>query len=421
MNSLFQVVFTGQLLPGVNPEQAARDFAAVFKIPEEKAWRLILDKHEHVLKREVNEANADRYREVLEEVGLTVRVEPAGTPLEGTPAGAMAANADAAAPPMGVATEPGLSGVAVGTTSGASPEPGYTENPYAPPNADLTPPRADDDGPMTGPHGVPAGHGWSWIKEAYALFRSKPGTWMLAIVLMYGISFVVGLVPVLGSLVGFVLGPIFIGGLMTGARATDRGGRTRVGMVFDAFSTHGTQLALVGLLYLAGFVVVVLAAALVAMGAGVVSSAGLEALSSNDPEALASAMAPTALLLLMLIAMALVIPLVMAYWFAPALVVLEDLGAVEAMKASFQGCWRNIVPFLVYGLALMGIVLLLAIVVGLLAGGAAALGPAGSVIGVLLVIAMVPLMLAYAVVIVVSQYTGYRDIFHHPGSRGTLV
>jgi hypothetical protein len=59
MNRLFQVVFTGQLLPGVNPEQAARDFAAVFKIPEEKAWRLILDQHEHVLKREVNEANAE--------------------------------------------------------------------------------------------------------------------------------------------------------------------------------------------------------------------------------------------------------------------------------------------------------------------------------------------------------------------------
>jgi uncharacterized membrane protein len=243
---------------------------------------------------------------------------------------------------------------------------------------------------------------------------------MLAVVLMYGISFVVGLLPVLGSLVGFVLGPIFVGGLMTGARALDRDGRARAGMVFDAFSTHGTQLALVGLLYLAGFIMIIFAAGLVAMGAGVVSSAGLEALSSNDPEALAAAMAPTALLLLMLIAMALVIPLVMAYWFAPALVVLEDMGAVEAMKASFQGCWRNIVPFLVYGLALMGIVMLLAIVVSLFAGGAAALGPAGSVIGALLVITMVPLMIAYAVVIVVSQYTGYRDIFRQPGD-GTLV
>jgi uncharacterized membrane protein len=192
--------------------------------------------------------------------------------------------------------------------------------------------------------------------------------------------------------------------------------------VFDAFSSHGTQLALVGLLYLLGFILVVFAAGLVAMGAGVLSSAGLEALSSNDPEVLASAMAPTALLLLMLIAMALIIPLVMAYWFAPALVVLEDMGAVDAMKTSFQGCWRNVVPFLVYGLALMGVIMLFAILMTVVVGGAAAaLGSAGSVIGVLAAIAMVPLMLAYAVVIVVSQYTGYRDIFRQPGNGGTLM
>jgi uncharacterized membrane protein len=418
MNRLFQVVFTGQLLPGVNPEQAARDFAAVFKIPEEKAWRLILDQHEHVLKREVNEANADRYREVLEEVGLLVRVEPAGTPLEGEPSGdAVADGSDAGDAAAGTDAELGFSSPAAESSLRVEPD-----NPYAPPGADLTPPRGDGDGPMTGPHAVPAGHGWSWIKDAYALFRSKPGTWMLAILLMYGISFVVGLVPVLGSLVGFVLGPIFIGGLMIGARVLDQDGRARAGMVFDAFSSHGTQLALVGLLYLLGFILVVFAAGLVAMGAGVLSSAGLEALSSNDPEVLASAMAPTALLLLMLIAMALIIPLVMAYWFAPALVVLEDMGAVDAMKTSFQGCWRNVVPFLVYGLALMGVIMLFAILMTVVVGGAAAaLGSAGSVIGVLAAIAMVPLMLAYAVVIVVSQYTGYRDIFRQPGNGGTLM
>jgi hypothetical protein len=394
----------------------------VFKIPEEKAWRLILDQHEHVLKREVNEANADRYREVLEEVGLLVRVEPAGTPLESDPD--LAAGADRADPATASGAtadfdaEPAVQGAAAGSAPGGA-EP---DNPYAPPTADLTPPRADDDGPMTGPHAVPAAHGWAWIKEAYALFRSKPSTWMLAILLMYGISFVVGLVPVLGSLVGFVLGPIFIGGLMTGARVLDRNGRARAGMVFDAFSTHGTQLALVGLLYLLGFIVIVFAAGLIAMSAGVLSTAGMDALSSNDPDALASAMAPTALLLLVLIAMALIIPLVMAYWFAPALVVLEDMSAIEAMKMSFFGCWRNVVPFLVYGLALMGMVMLFGILLSLVVGGvAAALGPVGSVIAGFLLIAMVPVMLAYAVVIVVSQYTGYRDIFRPSSGGGTLV
>ncbi len=36
MSAQYQVVFTGQLKPGTNGEQAARDFAAVFKVPDEK-------------------------------------------------------------------------------------------------------------------------------------------------------------------------------------------------------------------------------------------------------------------------------------------------------------------------------------------------------------------------------------------------
>ena len=43
------------------------------------------------------------------------------------------------------------------------------------------------------------------------------------------------------------------------------------------------------------------------------------------------------LLLALLFLMLLLIPLVMAYWFAPVLVVLEDMQAMEAMKLSFTG------------------------------------------------------------------------------------
>jgi len=76
----------------------------------------------------------------------------------------------------------------------------------------------------------------------------------------------------------------------------------------------------------------------------------------------------------------------MAVWFAAPLVVFHDLGAVEAMKASFTGCLRNIVPFLVYGIA------------GL----------------VLSVVATIPLGLGWLVlgpVVAASVYTSYRDIY----------
>jgi uncharacterized membrane protein len=76
----------------------------------------------------------------------------------------------------------------------------------------------------------------------------------------------------------------------------------------------------------------------------------------------------------------------MALWFAPALVVFHELGAVEAMKQSFTGCLRNIVPFLVYGVILIVPAFIASIPLGL---GWLVLGP----------------------VTAASIYTAYRDIY----------
>jgi uncharacterized membrane protein len=79
------------------------------------------------------------------------------------------------------------------------------------------------------------------------------------------------------------------------------------------------------------------------------------------------------------------VPLVMSVWFAPALAALHDLTAFEAMKLSFRGCLRNVLPFLVYGLAFV----------------------------VLAVLATLPMALGWLVltpVMFCSVYASYRDI-----------
>ena len=75
-----------------------------------------------------------------------------------------------------------------------------------------------------------------------------------------------------------------------------------------------------------------------------------------------------------------------AHWFAPALVVFHQLGPVEAMKDSFLGCLRNVLPFLVYGIMFTLLAILATIPLGL---GWLVLGP----------------------VTVASIYTAYRDIY----------
>jgi uncharacterized membrane protein len=88
----------------------------------------------------------------------------------------------------------------------------------------------------------------------------------------------------------------------------------------------------------------------------------------------------------LLVFFALVIPVYMAMWFAPALVVFHESTASRAMMQSFRGCLRNLVPFVVYGLMLMVLGIFASIPFGL---GWLVLGP--TMVG--------------------SVYAGYRDIY----------
>jgi uncharacterized membrane protein len=84
--------------------------------------------------------------------------------------------------------------------------------------------------------------------------------------------------------------------------------------------------------------------------------------------------------------LALLLPLFMALWFAPALAVFHQQGPAEAMKNSFVACLKNVVPFLLYSVILLLLTFVASIPFGL---GWLVLGP----------------------VLAASLYTSYRDIF----------
>lgn len=73
-------------------------------------------------------------------------------------------------------------------------------------------------------------------------------------------------------------------------------------------------------------------------------------LGSGSLESMMNSQGLLMLALVALISMALVIPALMAIWFAPALIVIHDVDPAAAIKMSFKGCLRNMIPFLVYGL-----------------------------------------------------------------------
>ncbi|MEA3277636.1 MAG: BPSS1780 family membrane protein [Pseudomonadota bacterium] len=355
MENRLKIIYSGDLQPHVRAEETIQRFAAAFKVPTAKARSLILSEKRLVLKKDLDEAAAERYRAALEKIGLVVHIEP---------------------------SEPEAEGAEEART------PERPVNPYAPPSSDLRREPEATNGDMTGPVAVPAGHGWRWITRGFWHFKRNALAWMLALVVFYAITIVLSLVPILGTFAATFLGPVFTAGFMIGAHEQQNGREFRLEHLFAGFSNNGGQLALVGVLVVAGALIISVGMALLLGGSIAAQMVGMdpEAFQAQDPELVAEMLGPS-LLIPLLAGMLFFIPLAMAAFFAPALVSLDDLSAVSAMKLSFVGCLKNILPFLVYGIMAM----LLAI-----------LGALPILLGLLVVL---PTLTA-------SFYAAYRDIYY---------
>jgi hypothetical protein len=226
------------------------------------------------------------------------------------------------------------------------------QNPYAAPRAKVA---QETDVPIGGlienGRRVEIGRGLGWISEGFAVFMQSPGMWMLICVVFFILEIFVSVIPFLGGLALSVLMPVFGAGMMLACRILDQGGELDVSVLFAGFKQHTGPLVVVGLLYLLGVVVVfVVVGVLFAVG---IAGLGIAGSFKGDDLAgmglLGVALAAVGVLLVM----ALMLPMVMAIWFAAPLVVFHDQEPVAAMRQSFFGCLKNILPFLLYGIALV--------------------------------------------------------------------
>ena len=280
------------------------------------------------------------------------------------------------------------------------------------------------------PRVVEASRGWEWWPEGYRIFAASPGTWIGILVVYVVASVLIGLVPYVGDLGQSLLTPVFVGGMMVGCRAVDRGEPLRISHLFEGFQgAHFVQLVVVGAVNVA----LVLALKLLG-GDGLMGNMALDKLASGaDPMAglagSALAMSATALLVLLVVMVAATV-IAMLNWFAPALITLRGLRAVEAMKLSFVACLRNWVPFLVYGIIVVvaGVVLTVAIVILALALGAGGLIATQSLeqgiaafIGFFVVMGIVAFVLTAVIgpIAVASIYAGFKDTLDDPDATVT--
>lgn len=226
--------------------------------------------------------------------------------------------------------------------------------------------------------------GLRWIGEAWTLLMARPGNWVLFGLVTVLITVLASLVPFVGLLAGFLLSPMLGASYVLTATLQENGRETRVENVFLGFQHRTNQLALVGTIQLLLFIGTFALSLLVALLAGglftlvdratfrgeleaVVQS--LTAASNEIDAGMMAAQAGTPALLTIGF-LALSVWLVagaiatMMGWFAPALVVLREMDAWPAMKASLRACLTRIWPMLGFSVGLFGMALILVLTLG---------------------------------------------------------
>lgn len=235
---------------------------------------------------------------------------------------------------------------------------------------------------LSKPRSCEAAAGINWLVKAFALFKSQPLLWFGISATLFVIIGIASALPLINILITPMMF-IFIGGIIKGAATQAQGDELRFDHLFSGFKSHWQPLAIVGLLYLVG-VIICMIPLFIALGSMMFSmftgDMGGAYGSVND-------ISMGGLLLGYLLSMLLLIPLLMAIWFAPALVVMHDVDAITAMKKSFQGSMANLLPMLVYGLIC---ILLLPVVIIFTLG-----------LGVFVVFP----------IILLTYYSSYRDVW----------
>ncbi|MEI6737378.1 MAG: BPSS1780 family membrane protein [Pseudomonadota bacterium] len=269
-------------------------------------------------------------------------------------------------------------------------------NPFAAPTVGV--PQAQPNTPqenfIAGGRSTNTGQGATWVARGWVLFTQAPLIWIVSVVIFFAIYLVLNFVPIIGMFVSYALYGLLAGGLMLGAHGQHNGRPLEVTDIFSGFKApHATPLLIVGVLYMAAWIVLmVVAGILFAMVLG--ASGGIGALMDGGGGAITGLLAGAGLgaLLVVLVVMSAAVPIFMAFWFAPILVAVNGIAPIEALKMSFSACLKNFLPFLIYGLIFLILFIIGSIPLGL---------------GLLVVI---PLMYT-------STYAAYRDIFLGDGGN----
>lgn len=189
---------------------------------------------------------------------------------------------------------------------------------------------------------VEIGAVFAWLRFGWSAFLLSPGVWIASAAILLVGALALLAVWLLGPLLGSLLAPVLAAGLLSMARHAATGEPIGIRDLGAGFTERAGALISIGLIFMVAMLVIKLFIVLLFSG----SVAG----GMMMPGAVGLGVLLGGSLFALLLSSLLLIPLTLAMWFAPALVLFNGMPAVDACRASFAACLKNLAAFLVLGL-----------------------------------------------------------------------
>ena len=212
------------------------------------------------------------------------------------------------------------------------------------------------------PRKVAASQGFQWVVAGFRLYRKNPLLLSAAFGLLFGVVMALGLIPVVGSSLSELASPLMVAGFMAAYRALDSGNELELPHFLAGVRGPVIPLMTVGAVQLLGALLI--GQIMLAMGFDP-QAVMIAAQSQKDPAELQALM--NQVMPAMLTGLVLFIPLIMATWFAPALILFGGARPATALGVSLKAVVRNWTAMLTNSLAL-GLMLFVAALVPMLLG-----------------------------------------------------
>ncbi len=220
-------------------------------------------------------------------------------------------------------------------------------------------------------HLVPASAGLQWVKLGVKTFFRQPLAMSGLFFMFMATVSVLSLVPLLGTIISLLLVPVATLGLMAATREATQGRFPMPSTLISGLRGKPAQtrnMLILGAMYAAGLLLV--------LGAAMLFAGDAPPLDPNAGEVSAEMVRASLANQGLLAGLVVYLPVVMAFWHAPALVHWHGVSPGKSLFFSFMACWGNKGAMLFYGLGWLGVFLLVGLcmsLLGALMGGAEAL------------------------------------------------